>query len=58
MLEQIDHRIDDVVDIVAELNDKTPTIIDFDSTGTSLVSLREAMIKYDKVLETSGMALK
>ncbi len=58
MLEQIDHRIDDVVDIVAELNDKTPTIIDFDSTGTSLVSLREAMIKYDKVLETSSVALK
>ncbi len=52
MLEQIDHRIDDVVDIVAELNDKTPTIIDFDSTGTNLVSLREAMVKYDKVLET------
>ena len=58
MLVQIDHRIDDVVDIVAELDDKAPKIIDFDSTGKSLVSLREAMIKYDKVLETSGMALK
>jgi chromosome segregation ATPase len=56
MLDQIDHRIDDVVDIVAELNDKTPTIIDFDSSGTSLISLREAMIKYDKVLETSSVA--
>ncbi len=56
MLEQIDHRIDDVVDIVAELNDKKPTIIDFDSSGTSMVSLREAMVKYDKVLETSGIA--
>ncbi len=58
MLQQIDHRIDDVVDIVAELNDKTPKIIDFDSTGASLVSLREAMIKYDKVLETSSITLK
>ncbi len=55
MLEQIDHRIDDVVDIVAELNDKTPTIIDFDSSGTSMISLREAMVKYDKVLENSGV---
>ncbi len=52
MLEQIDHRIDDVVDIVTELNDKTPTIIDFDSSGTSMISLREAMVKYDKILET------
>jgi septal ring factor EnvC (AmiA/AmiB activator) len=56
MLNQIGHRIDDIVDIVSELNDKTPTIIDFDSSGTSLVSLREAMVKFDKVLETSGVA--
>jgi chromosome segregation ATPase len=56
MLNQIDHRIDDIADIVSELNDKTPTIIDFDSSGTSLVSLREAMVKFDKILETSGVA--
>ncbi|ACL75650.1 coiled-coil domain-containing protein [Ruminiclostridium cellulolyticum] len=56
MLDQIEHRIDDVVDIVEELNDKTPTIIDFDSSGTSLISLKEAMVKFDKILETSEVA--
>ncbi|GKX64789.1 hypothetical protein [Inconstantimicrobium mannanitabidum] len=52
MLEQIRHRIDDVIDIVSLLNDSTPTIVDFDSSGGTLISLNEALVKFDKILET------
>lgn len=50
LLEQVEHRIDDVVDIVDELNDSTPTIVDFDGSGEDLVSLRQALEKFDQFL--------
>ena len=50
LLKEVEHRIDDVVDIVDELNDSTPTIVDFDSSGGDLVSLRQALEKFDQFL--------
>ena len=50
LLQQVEHRIDDVVDIVNELNDSTPTIIDFDSSGEDLISLKQALEKFDRFL--------
>lgn len=50
LLEQVEHRIDDVVDIVDELNDSTPTIIDFDSSEGDLISLKQALEKFDQFL--------
>jgi chromosome segregation ATPase len=50
MSQQVEHKIDDVVDIVEELNDSTPTIIDFDSSGKDLISLRQALEKFDQLV--------
>lgn len=51
ILEQINHRIDDVIDIVAELNDNTPTIIAFNSSDNTLISLKDALLKFDEIIE-------
>ncbi|OPY76888.1 MAG: Chromosome partition protein Smc [Syntrophorhabdus sp. PtaU1.Bin153] len=51
MLQQIDHKIEDVADIVNELDDSAPTITDFDSSGGSLISLKQALEKFDDFLD-------
>ena len=50
MSQQVEHRIDDVTDIVEELNDSTPTIIDFDSSGQDLISLKQSLEKFDQLV--------
>jgi septal ring factor EnvC (AmiA/AmiB activator) len=51
MLQEIDHKIEDVADIVNELDNSTPTIIDFDGSGKSLISLKQALEKFDDFLD-------
>lgn len=48
--QQIDNRVTDVTDIIEELNDTTPRIIDFDGSGTDVISLRQALEKFDQFL--------
>jgi LPS O-antigen subunit length determinant protein (WzzB/FepE family) len=50
LLEQVEDRINDVFDIVEELNDSTPTIIDFDSSEGVSISLKQALEKFDQFL--------
>jgi chromosome segregation ATPase len=50
MSQEVEHRINDVIDIVDELNDTTPSIIDFDSSGKDLISLRQSLEKFDQLL--------
>ncbi len=56
--QQVDNRIDDVVDIIEELDDDTPTIIDFDGSGEDLISLKEALEKFDTFLDSEPVWLE
>lgn len=47
---QVDRKIDNVVDIIEELDDDSPTIVDFDGSGDDVISLREALNKFDLFL--------
>ena len=51
LFSDIDRKIDGIMDIVEELDDETPTIIDFDSSQHDLLSLKQALIKSDKFLD-------
>ena len=48
---QVDHRIDDIEDIIAELDDSNPTIVDFDGSGEDVISLKDALTKFDSFLD-------
>jgi hypothetical protein len=49
----VEHRIEDVRDIVQQLDDEKPTIIDFDSSGADLISLRRSLERFDELLARS-----
>jgi chromosome segregation ATPase len=53
MAQQVEHRIEDVRDIVQQLDDEKPTIIDFDSSGADLISLRRSLERFDELLARS-----
>lgn len=53
LVNDVAHRVQDVVDIVAELNDTTPRILDFDESGEVLVSLRDSLSRFDRMLNES-----
>jgi uncharacterized protein YlxW (UPF0749 family) len=50
LVDNAQHRVQDVLDIVAELNDSTPRITDFDTSGQVLVSLKQALVRFDQLL--------
>lgn len=43
-------NISSVADVVEELNDTRPRIVDFDSSGSELISLKDALFKFDAML--------
>ena len=51
---QVEHRIQDVADIVAELDDETPRIVDFDGSGEDVISLGVALTKFDSFLDDNA----
>jgi chromosome segregation ATPase len=51
MAQQVEQRVDDVADIVNELNSSEPTITDFDGSEYDLISLRQALEKFDEILD-------
>ena len=60
----VDHNVDDVVDLVEALDDTTPTIIDVKSPGNELLSLSDALEKFihfytadAPLLDESGITL-
>ncbi|VEB41056.1 chromosome segregation protein [Chromobacterium violaceum] len=56
LLKQVDHRVEDVADIVGELNSTTPTIISFDPSNETLLTLRASLEQFDAFLQ-HGAAL-
>jgi predicted nucleic acid-binding Zn-ribbon protein len=48
LLNNIEHRVDDVLDIVAELDAQRPTIASFDPTCKDLLSLQDAIILFEE----------
>lgn len=57
MLDDLDNRVLDVQDIVNALNDPTQRITDFDERGETLVSLRETLVNFDRLLANAAPAL-
>lgn len=50
--ENVRENVNWVLDIIEELNDDQPRIIDFDESGQELVPLRTALAKFDSMLNT------
>ncbi|WP_156901546.1 hypothetical protein [Azohydromonas australica] len=50
MAQQVGRRIEDVLDVVQQLDNERPTIIDFDGTGADLISLRRSLEKFDELV--------
>lgn len=49
---QIDHRLDDVIDLVNELQSTDETIVDVDGSGKSLISLKDALLRFEEMAKT------
>ncbi|MBD9628155.1 hypothetical protein IB279_34965 [Ensifer sp. ENS06] len=50
MCEGIETNIASVADVVQELNDAQPRIVDIDASGSELISLKAALYKFDALL--------
>lgn len=55
-IQTIDNKLENVLDIIEMLNDNEPTISDFNSSGSDLISLKEALYKFDILLKREPVA--